>query len=167
MSPEHTVHGAESGAGIHEGGAANSGLFKGPEQPNRWGPWDEEPVVPLTREEAVDLRARMPSVSPWRVLGVQMLLGIAAASLAAGSLGREEIFWSVLYGAATVVLPGALLARGMTSRLSSVSPMASAASFMVWEMVKLGVSVALLMLAPKLVPHLNWLARCWRVWCCA
>jgi hypothetical protein len=35
--------------------------------------------------------------------------------------------------------------------LSSMSPGASAVSFMLWEMVKIGVSVAMLMLAPRLV----------------
>ena len=64
--------------------------------------------------------------------------------------------WSVLYGAATVVVPGALMARGMTSKLSSVSPGASAVSFMLWEMVKIAVSVAMLMLAPRLVQPLSW-----------
>jgi ATP synthase protein I len=64
--------------------------------------------------------------------------------------------WSLLYGAAAVVVPGALMARGMTSRLSSVSPGASAVSFMLWEMVKIGVSVAMLVLAPKLVQPLSW-----------
>jgi ATP synthase protein I len=64
--------------------------------------------------------------------------------------------WSVLYGAATVVVPGALMARGMTSRLSGMSPGVSAVSFMSWEMVKIGVSVAMLLLAPKLVQPLSW-----------
>ena len=112
----------------------------------------------MTREQAADLRARQPSVSPWRVVGVQALVGVVAASLAGLLWGWEGVFWSVLYGAATVVVPGALLVRGMTSRLSRLSPTAGAVRFMVWEMVKIGVSVALLMLAPKLVPHLNWLA---------
>ena len=64
--------------------------------------------------------------------------------------------WSMLYGAATVVVPGALMARGMTSRLSGMSPGTSAVSFMLWEMVKIAVSVAMLMLAPKLVQPLSW-----------
>ncbi len=155
--------GAESGATATRGGAAQANRSASAERFRRWGEsgaWggrDEEPVVPLTRDQAAIMRARNPSVSPWQVLGVQALVGVLAALLA-GWLWGEEIVWSVLYGAATVVVPGALLARGMTSRLSSVSPMASAASFMLWEMVKIGVSVALLMLAPKLVPHLNWLA---------
>jgi ATP synthase protein I len=54
------------------------------------------------------------------------------------------------------VVPGALMARGMTSRLSSMSPGASAVSFMLWEFVKIAVSVAMLALAPKLVQPLSW-----------
>jgi ATP synthase protein I len=66
------------------------------------------------------------------------------------------VAWSMLYGMAATAVPGALMARGMTSRLSSVSPGASAVSFMLWEMVKIAVSVAMLMMAPKLVQPLSW-----------
>ena len=85
-----------------------------------------------------------------------MGVGGVAALLAALITGRQEVGWSLLYGAFTVVVPGALMARGMTSRLSSMSPGGSAVSFMLWEMVKIGVSVAMLLLAPKIVQHLSW-----------
>jgi ATP synthase protein I len=90
------------------------------------------------------------------VVLLQLGVGVVAALLAALITGRQAVAWSVLYGAATVVVPGALLARGMTSRLSSMSPGASAVSFMLWEFVKIAVSVAMLMLAPRLVQHLSW-----------
>ena len=48
------------------------------------------------------------------------------------------------------------MARGMTSRLSSMSPGSSAVSFMLWEAVKIGVSVLMLALAPKIVQPLSW-----------
>jgi ATP synthase protein I len=67
-----------------------------------------------------------------------------------------EVFWSALYGAGVVVVPGALMARGMTSPLSSVSPLGSAVSFMLWEGVKIGVSVVLLILAARIVQPLSW-----------
>jgi ATP synthase protein I len=63
---------------------------------------------------------------------------------------------SALYGAAVVVVPGALMARGMSSRISGMSPGGSAVSFMLWEMVKIAVSVLMLMLAPKIVQPLSW-----------
>jgi ATP synthase protein I len=126
--------------------------------------WDEErdgaaalaPSRPLTREEAEALRQNDPPLSPWRVVAVQAAVGSGTALLAALVTGRPEMGLSTLYGAATVVVPGALMARGMTSRLSSMSPGASAVSFMAWETVKITVSVAMLMVAPRLVQPLSW-----------
>jgi ATP synthase protein I len=89
------------------------------------------------------------------VVTAQAVVGSIVAALAWLVMGEPSYFWSALYGAATVVLPGALMARGMTSRLSS-APGVSAVSFMFWEMVKIGVSVALLIGAPGLVPDLSW-----------
>jgi ATP synthase protein I len=123
--------------------------------------WDDsraaepEPKA-LSREEAQALRDLEPPLSPWRVIVVQAGVGAVVALLAALLSGQAVYGWSVLYGAATVVVPGALLARGMTSRLSSLSPGGSAVSFMLWEMVKIGVSIAMLALAPKLVQPLSW-----------
>lgn len=111
---------------------------------------------PLSREEAEALRAKDPPVSPWRVIGVQAAVGGVVALGALLITGRGVAGWSALYGAATVVIPGALMARGMTSRLSSMSPGASAVSFMLWEAVKIAVSLAMLALAPKLVQPLSW-----------
>jgi len=112
----------------------------------------------LTRAEAQALRASQPSLNPWRVVGVQVLVGVLAAALVGLVFGSRQYAWSLLYGAATVVVPGALMARGLTSRFSSMSPGTSAVSFMLWEMVKIAVSVGMLMMAPRLVQPLSWLA---------
>jgi ATP synthase protein I len=116
----------------------------------------DAPFKALTRQEAQALRARMPSISPWRVVAVQAMVGVAVAALVWLVWADRSVALSALYGAAVVVIPGALMARGMTSRLSSMSPGTSAVSFMLWEMMKIGVSVGLLMLAPKLVQPLSW-----------
>jgi ATP synthase protein I len=115
-----------------------------------------QPTRALTREEAQALVAKNPSISPWRVIAVQIAVGLVMAVLAWLVTGKQGFVWSVLYGATTVVVPGALMARGMTSKLSSVSPGSSAVSFMLWELVKIAVSVAMLMLAPKIVQSLSW-----------
>lgn len=126
-------------------------------QARRWVDDDEAPAVqPLTRQEAQALRARQPAISPWRVIGVQIVVGVLWAGLLGLAFGGGMYAWSALYGAAAVVVPGALMARGMTSRLSSVSPGASAVSFMLWEVVKIGVAVGMLMLAPRIVQPLSW-----------
>ena len=110
----------------------------------------------LNREEAQALRAKEPPLNPWRVIATQAGVGAGVALLAALLIGKAGVAWSALYGAACVVVPGALMARGMTSRLSRMSPGASAVSFMLWEVVKIAVSVVMLMLAPKLVQPLSW-----------
>jgi ATP synthase protein I len=48
------------------------------------------------------------------------------------------------------------MARGMTSRLTSLSPGISAGSFMGWESIKVAVSVSMLVVAPRIVWALNW-----------
>jgi ATP synthase protein I len=129
---------------------------------SRRDPWADDtdddsqaPFRTLTRAEAQALLADNPRrVSPWWVVAAQAVIGVlVAAGLASAA---EGWFWSALYGAAVVVVPGALMARGMTSPLTSMSPGASAAGVMLWSMVKMAVSVILLMLAPKLVQPLSW-----------
>jgi ATP synthase protein I len=117
---------------------------------------EDEPIQALTREQAQALRAKNPPLSPWRVIAVQAVVGGVVAVLAWLFSGKAEVMWSALYGAATAVVPGALMARGMTSRLSRMSPGASAVSVMWWSMVKIGASIVMLMLASKLVQPLSW-----------
>lgn len=114
------------------------------------------PFRVLTRQEAQALAARQPTVSPWRVVAVQGLLGLAVAGFVWLWWGSESVAFSALYGAAVVVVPGLLMARGMTSRFSSMNAGTGAVSFMLWEMLKIAVSVVMLMLAPKLVQNLSW-----------
>jgi len=120
------------------------------------GAGSEQAFKALSRDEARALMARHPSTSPWRVVAVQAAVGAVLAVAVGLYSGVSGLVWSVLYGAATVVVPAALMARGMTSRLSSLTPGVSAVSFMLWEFGKMTVSVLMLMLAPKLVPDLNW-----------
>lgn len=126
---------------------------------DRWddeGEADQKPFKALTRQEAQALRAQHPPVSPWRVVLVQTGVGVAVAALVWLIWGERSVALSALYGAAVAVVPGALMARGMTSRFSGMNAGTSAVSFMLWEMTKIAVSVVMLMLAPKLVQPLSW-----------
>jgi ATP synthase protein I len=110
---------------------------------------------PLTRAEAEAFRRDHPTLSPWRVIAAQVAIGAIASALAwlaAGTLGAM----SAAYGAAVVVVPGSLMARGATSRLSSLSPVISAVSMLWWGFVKMGLSVAMLVLAARVVPGILW-----------
>jgi ATP synthase protein I len=124
-----------------------------------WDDEDEEAVAPwrrLSRDEADALRASQPQLSPWWVIAAQVLVGVVAALAGGLVTGRSEVAWSLLYGAAAVVVPGALMARGMTSRLTGMNAGTSAVSFMWWELVKIAVSLAMLVLANRVVRPLVW-----------
>ncbi len=97
-------------------------------------------------------------MSPWWVVAGQLGVGLVAALLAWALTGQRSVGWSVGYGALAVVIPAALFARGMMGRFASLNPATAAMAFFLWEAVKIGVSVALLALAPRMVPGLSWLA---------
>jgi ATP synthase protein I len=131
-----------------------------PERQVGLGAWDdqEDEAAPpaLTREQALALRDRQPQVPVWWVVAAQAAVGGVVAMAAWLVADDRAVAASALYGAAVVVVPGALMARGMSSRISSMSPGAGAVSFMLWEMVKIAVSVLMLVLAPQIVQPLSW-----------
>ena len=119
-----------------------------------WPKGDDLPVRPLTREEAQALSARHPSMSVWQVLAVQAVFGVLVA-LVWGALSRNPAAAvSALYGAAVAVLPNALMARGVFGRHAG----RSVGGLLVWEVLKLGLTGAMLALAPVWIRPLNWVA---------
>jgi len=117
---------------------------------------NDEVITPLSRSEAQTLRAQNPTLSPWVVLAGQAGAGLVVALAAWLSTGQANVGWSTLYGAAAVVLPGALFARGLLSKVSLINPAAAVTGFFLWEMVKIGLVLAMLFVAPKLVTDLSW-----------
>ncbi|TNF63412.1 MAG: ATP synthase subunit I [Burkholderiales bacterium] len=127
-----------------------------------WEDGAQEPEFkPLSREEARQWRARQPQLSPWRLVGVQVLVGLIAAALGGLLTQSAPVAWSVLYGAASGVLPAAAMAWGTTSgalsRLTAGFAQAAFAGFLMWEGVKILLTVAMLWSARYLVPDLSWL----------
>jgi ATP synthase protein I len=117
---------------------------------------EEPPFKPLTAQEASRLREQNPPVSPWWVVAGQALVGLVVALAAWALTGRQNVGWSAGYGALAVVIPAAIFARGLTGRFSSLNAGAAAVGFMLWEMVKIASSIALMAAAPRLVPELSW-----------
>ncbi|HEX9720901.1 MAG TPA: ATP synthase subunit I [Ramlibacter sp.] len=117
---------------------------------------EEPPFKPLTAEEARRLREEHPLVSPWWVVAGQIVVGVVVALAAWALTGRQNVGWSAGYGALVVVIPAAIFARGLTGRFSSLNAVTAAVGFLVWEMVKIASSIALLAAAPRLVPELSW-----------
>ncbi len=109
---------------------------------------------PLSAEQAQQWRQSNPPLSPWRIVAWQAMAG-ALVTLVAGVLDRDWTL-SVAYGALAVVLPAAVLARALSRQRGAAG--VALAGFFVWELVKIVLTVAILLAAPKLVPQLNWLA---------
>jgi ATP synthase protein I len=121
-----------------------------PEEPQ------EPPVRPLSAEEARRVREQNPPVSPWWVVAGQAVVGAVAALVAWAITGKQNVGWSVAYGALAVVIPAAVFARGLTGRIASINAGTAAIGFLVWEMVKIALSLAMLAAAPRLVVALSW-----------
>ncbi len=119
---------------------------------------DESGFKPLSAEEAQALRQRNPPLSPWRVVLWQAGVGFLVALLAWGLTQNRVAGVSAAYGAMAVVLPAALFARGLLRQRLAANSGAALSGFFVWEMVKIAVTVAMLVLAPRLILNLNWLA---------
>ena len=117
---------------------------------------EESPVVPLSADEAKQLREQHPPVSPWWVVAGQAVVGLVAALAAWALTGKQNVGWSVAYGALAVTVPAAVFARGLTGRFSSLNAGTAAVGFLMWEMVKVALTLAMLVAAPRLVPELSW-----------
>jgi ATP synthase protein I len=115
---------------------------------------EHEVFQPWSRQEAEAWRKNNPPSLPWRVVAAQAVAGLVCGAAVWAFTQRGDAVWSALYGAAAVVLPSALLARGMTR--GTRNPLAAAAGFMFWEMLKIGVAVAMLVIAARVVPNLSW-----------
>jgi ATP synthase protein I len=115
-----------------------------------------EAFEPLTAEQVVELRKHQPILSVWRVLWVQAVLGLLVAWVVWLVSGRVNAVYSAIYGALAVIVPAALFARGLTSKVASVNVGSAVFGFFLWEMVKIGLTVAMLFAAPRLVEDLSW-----------
>lgn len=117
---------------------------------------ESDRFVPLTADQARVFRAGNPSVSPWWVVAGQILVASLVAGVVMLASGQASVAWSAAYGGLTVVLPSALFARGLTGRFASLNAGSAVVGFFLWELVKLALTVAMLILAPRLVVALNW-----------
>ena len=116
---------------------------------------DSFKAQPLSREQAQALLLAKPGVSVFRVVALQALVGVVMAGAAYGIAGRGAAL-SALYGCAVVMLPAALFAGGMRAWLVNLQPAFALFGFAFGELLKIALTVVLLLLAPRLLPGLNW-----------
>lgn len=103
-------------------------------------------------------------LSPWLPIGVQLLTGVLALGiLVAWGVSRVTLF-SAFWGIWACALPAFLCVAGyrLTVYVAGDAGRAQALLGLIlvlfWELVKLLLSVALLLLAPRLIAGLNWVA---------
>jgi ATP synthase protein I len=123
--------------------------------------WDapdalDEEFTPLTAQQVQDLRRTQPLLSVWRVVAAQIVVGLLVAVAAWAVSGKASVGVSAGYGALAVVIPAALFARGLTSRLNTLHAGAAVLGFFVWEAVKVALTVAMLGLATRVIDELSW-----------
>ena len=119
---------------------------------------EEEDFKRLNAEEVKVLRQSNPMASPWKVVCAQVLVGVLVSLLAWMVTGLTVTAWSAAYGALAVVVPALVFLRGMRRQQGAQDSGAALAGFFVWEMVKVVLTVAMLVAAPRLILELNWLA---------
>lgn len=118
----------------------------------------DEPVVPLTAAQVQALLAKQPRQSLWQVVGMQLVVGVLISIATFAITSNVGLLMSVAYGAAAVIIPTAVFVRGLNRQRQTASTGSAIAGFAVWEMVKILLTIALLVAAPKLVSGLSWLA---------
>jgi ATP synthase protein I len=118
---------------------------------------DDHPVA-WTQEQANAWRAKNPSESPWRLVGVQSVVVLLMAMLAWMYTGQGAVAWSVAYGGLCVVVPLAMFIHGTRPPKGGVDIRQRMVKFVVWELAKIVLTMVMLFLAPKVVSELNWLA---------
>ncbi len=112
----------------------------------------------LSAEDVKAIQKANPPMSPWRIIGWQVLIGSLVALLGWAMTGSGSSTWSVAYGALCVVVPATVFARGLVRQQRASNVGSALGGFFVWEMVKVVLTIAMLFAAPKLVANLNWLA---------
>ncbi len=116
---------------------------------------DESWRAPLSRAQAQALLRAKPGVSPQRVVALQAAVVLLAALLGALVGGRAAAL-SAAWGGAVVLLPAALFAFLMRRWLVRLAPAYALFGFAFGELLKIAATVALLLLAPRLLGRPVW-----------
>ncbi len=110
---------------------------------------------PLSRAQAQALMRAKPGVSALAVVALQLAVTLAAGLLGWALAGRAAGL-SAAWGGAVVVLPAALFAAAMRRWLVRLPPAYALFGFAFGELLKIAATVALLLLAPRLLGSIHW-----------
>ncbi len=118
----------------------------------------ESDFKPLSAEEAQAWRQSNPQASPWRVLLLQVGVGALMALLTGLVTGQLHLAASAAWGAVAVVIPAVVFVRALSRQMRRTQAGSALVGLFVWELVKIVLTVALLLVAPKVISDLSWFA---------
>ena len=118
----------------------------------------EPEFKPLSAEQAQAWRQHNPQASPWRVLFLQVGVGALMALVTGLFTGEWTLAASSAWGSVAVVVPAVVFVRALSRQMRRTQPGSALMGLMVWELVKIVLTVALLLVAPKVISDLSWLA---------
>ncbi len=109
----------------------------------------------LSKEEAAAVKVSNPPLNPWRVVGWQVLVVLISALLMLILTRRLGWMCSLVWGGLCVVVPSSVFARGLMSRATLMNAGSATAGFFLWEVVKIGLTLAMLFAAPRVMQVLG------------
>lgn len=113
---------------------------------------------PLTAEQAQAWRQKNPALRPWRIIVLQAGVGGLMVLLTWLWMDEPQLAVSVAWGVVAVVLPAMVFVRALSRQMQWAQPKSALVGLFVWELVKVVLTVALLLVAPKVITDLSWLA---------
>jgi ATP synthase protein I len=123
---------------------------------NPWQDDSDDDFRSLSVEEAQQWRSQQTAIPVWQLIAWQLVAGLVAALVLGLVWQSTTMALSAAYGALAVVLPNAALMRGMAGLQGRLRPEAVVLRFFVWELVKIGLSIAMLGGARQVLGELSW-----------
>jgi ATP synthase protein I len=112
----------------------------------------------LNKDEALLVKAANPMLNLWSVVIWQAVVALLIGLLGLVLTQQKNTLYSMLWGGLCVVIPSGLFARGMTRGKGFESLKLGLSNFLVWELLKIALSIAMLVMASRVVSDLSWLA---------
>ncbi len=117
---------------------------------------DNRPEIrTLSKDEAAVVKASNPPLNPWRVVAWQLMASVMAGFLTFVFTQKWSVVCSVVWGGLSVVIPAAVFARGMMSKATLLNAGTATGGFFLWELVKIGLTLAMLYAAPQVMARLG------------
>lgn len=121
--------------------------------------FDEKPeelgIRTLSKEEAVVVKQANPALNPWWVVGWQLIVTLAVGFVGLLATQKLAVAYSLVWGGLCVVVPAALFARGMMSKATLMNAGTATAGFFLWEMVKIGLTLAMLFASGQVMARIG------------